>query len=131
MNINSAFPSKYLKADADVDEDGIVVTIKLVKVENVGQGARAEQKPVVYFDEVDKGLVLNKTNATFIVSIAGDDDTDGWKGTKIRLIATDVEYAGDLVRGIRVRRVAAAKKPLSVKRPSESVDDTGADDVGF
>lgn len=122
MNINSAFPSKYLKADADVDEDGSVFTIKNVKVENVGQGAKAEQKPVVYFEEVDKGLVLNKTNANFIVSILGDDDTDAWKGQQIKLIATDVEYAGDLVRGIRVRRVG--KKNEKVATPS-------AEDVGF
>lgn len=110
MNINSAFPSKYLKADCDgIDEDGRVFTIKAVKVEMIGQGPKAEQKPVVYFDEIDKGFALNKTNANFIVSILGDDDTDAWKGQAIRLIATDVEYAGDLVRGIRVRRATAKK----------------------
>lgn len=130
MNINSAFPSKYLKADADVDEEGSIFTIKNVKVENVGQGQKAEQKPVVYFDEVDKGLVLNKTNANFIVSITGADDTDEWKGHKIRLIATDVEYAGDLVRGIRVRR-ASAKKSAPAPRATETVTAPDADDIPF
>lgn len=123
MNINSAFPSKYLKADTDVDEDGSVFTIKTVKVETIGQGAKQEQKPVVYFEEVEKGLVLNKTNANFIVGILGEDDTDAWKGGKIKLVATDVEYAGDLLRGIRVRRTAKPK-PGSVATPS-------AEDVGF
>lgn len=121
MNINSAFPSKYLRADEDgITEDGRVFTIKNVKVETVGQGAKAEQKPVLYFNELDKGLCLNKTNANFIVSILGDDDTDSWKGHQIKLIATDVEYAGDLVRGIRVRRAT----PKKVATPS-------AEDVGF
>ncbi len=105
MNINSAFPSKYLKADADVDDDGRIFTIKGVKVENVGKDDDAESKPVVYFEETDKGLVLNKTNANFIVTILGDDDTDAWKGQQITLIATDVEYQGKLLRGIRVRRI--------------------------
>lgn len=124
MNINSAFPSKYLKADADVDEDGSIFTIKKVTVENVGQGAKQESKPVVYFEEIEKGLVLNKTNANFIVSILGDDDTDGWKGGKIKLVATDVEYAGDLVRGIRVRRVASAKaKPAAATKHDELTED--------
>ena len=120
MNINSAFPSKYLKADADgITEEGRVFTIKGVKVETIGQGAKAEQKPVLYFAEIEKGFCLNKTNANFIVSILGDDDTDTWKGQQIKLIATDVEYGGDLVRGIRVRRAKA-----KVSAPS-------AEDVGF
>ena len=114
MKINSAFPSKYLKADVDITED-VIVTIKSIKVENVGQAGKQEQKPVVFFQELDKGLVLNKTNANMISKIAKTDETDDWKGTKIRLIATEVEYQGEIVMGIRVREIkrAAAAKPVA------------------
>ena len=66
------------------------------------------------------------------MSILGDDDTDGWKGGKIKLVATDVEYAGDLVRGIRVRRIAKASttaKPLSTKPAASIAPDE--DEIGF
>ena len=101
MNINSAFPSKYLKA-ADADDD-LILTIKKVTIEKVGQGAQMEDKLVAYFDEVPKGMVLNKTNARMIAKIAKSDDTDDWKGTILRVIATEVEYQGDLVMSLRVR----------------------------
>ncbi len=122
MNINTAFPSKYLKADVDVTED-VFATVSHVKMETVGQGAKAELKPVVYFNELPKGLVLNKTNAKMIGKLAKDDDTDGWKGTRIRLIATEVEFQGDIVMGIRVRDVKKAKP-----QPEDAIPDAPPDD---
>jgi hypothetical protein len=118
VNINSAFPSKYLKAD-DADPD-LIVTIRKVDMEKVGQGAKQETKPVVYFTGQDKGMVLNKTNARMIAKIAGDDDTDRWPGTKIRIIATEVEFQGDLVMALRVREIKK-KSGLAQEHP-ESVD---------
>lgn len=125
MNINSAFPSKYLKAD-DCDED-VTATIKAVKMETVGQGPKAELKPIVFFNELSKGLVLNKTNAKMIAKIAGQDDTDEWVGTKVRLISTEVEFQGDLVMAIRVREVkkagAAKKKAADPETPIDAPDE--------
>lgn len=124
MNINSAFPSKYLKAD-DADQD-LLLTIRGVKIETVGQGQKAEQKPVVYFQEVEKGIVLNKTNAKMIAKIAKSDDTEDWKGVKIRLIATEVEFQGDLVMSLRVREV---KKTTS--RTDETAEAPDDDSIPF
>lgn len=118
MNINTAFPSKYLKADVDVAED-VIATVKSVKVENVGNASKQEQKPVVFFRELDKGLVLNKTNASMIAKIAKSDDTDDWKGTKIRLISTEVEYQGQIVMGIRVREIKRAAKPVRTEEDAD------------
>jgi hypothetical protein len=108
MNINSAFPSKYLKA-ADAEDSDLMLTIAKVKVETVGQGPKAEQKPIVYFKEVDKGLCLNKTNAKMIAKIAKSEDTDDWTGVTVRVVATEVEFQGDLVMSLRVREVKKAK----------------------
>lgn len=128
MNINSAFPSKYLKADTDITED-VMATIRSVKIESIGQGAKTEQKPVVYFNELDKGLVLNKTNAKMIAKLAKSDDTDDWKGVKVRLIATEVEYQGELTMGIRVREVRrTAAKP---QEAPESVEAPTDDEIPF
>lgn len=130
MNINSAFPNKYLKADVDITED-VLATIKTVKIESVGQGAKTEQKPVVYFDKLEKGLVLNKTNAKMIAKIAKSDDTDDWKGTKIRLIATEVEFQGELVMGIRVRELKRAAKQATDDVDDLRVEAPSEDDIPF
>ena len=62
MSISKLFPSKYLKGD-DI-EDGDTVTITKVTVERVG--IDQEEKPVIHFEEKDKGVILNKTNAQAI-----------------------------------------------------------------
>ena len=103
MNINQEFPSKYLKSDADFpgDED-LILTIRDVKIENVGQEEEHETKPIIYFDEVKKGLVLNVTNKNTIVGLHGIE-TDNWIGKKITLYVTEVEFKGKMTLGIRVR----------------------------
>ena len=95
MDINAAFPSKYLRA-ADLAGAAVTVTIDRIELEIVGQGSQKEQKPVVYFAGKQKGLVLNKTNATMIAKIAGSSDTDDWHGIEIRLVSAEVEFQGEL-----------------------------------
>jgi hypothetical protein len=116
MNINEAFPSKYLKADVDVTPDEPVhLTIKTVVVEAIGTGAKQENKPVIYFNENKKGLVLNKTNATTITKLYGAD-TDDWTGKRITLLWKEVEYQGEMQPGIRVSlRAPAAAAPATPK----------------
>lgn len=108
MDINKAFPSKYLKA-ADAEDGDLLLTVARVKVENVGAKGKDEQKPVVYFTEHEKGMVLNKTNAKMLSKIAKSDDTDDWTGTKVRVIATEVEFQGDLVMSLRIREVKKSR----------------------
>ncbi len=103
MNIEQAFPSKYLKADTDIPESGdLIVTIDSVASETMGQGEKASTKPIVYFREVDKGLVLNKTNATTIAKLHGPE-TDNWPGKMVALFATEVDFQGKQTLAIRVR----------------------------
>jgi hypothetical protein len=98
MNINSAFPSKYLKA-SDFG-DPATYTVKVVYVEKIGR--EDDQKPVCYFGESDKGLVLNKTNSNVMQGLYGAE-TGEWKGEKIELYATQVEFSGKMVDSIRLR----------------------------
>lgn len=102
MNINDAFPSKYLKS-GDVPEDSdLPLTIKSVSVETVGQGDDAEQKPIIHFEETEKGLVLNKTNAETI-SRLHTPETDNWPGKRIALFSTEVDFGGKQTLALRVR----------------------------
>ncbi len=102
MNIDKAFESKYLAA-ADIPDDGdLVLTIKEVGMELLGQGEKAENKPVIYFEEVKKGMACNKTNATTIRNLYGPD-TDQWTGKRIGLFATEVDFQGKQTLALRVR----------------------------
>jgi hypothetical protein len=132
MRFGEAFPSKYLKSDADVpsDED-MNVTIKSYKLENLGMDDDKEEKLILYFRETEKGLVLNKTNGNTICKILGTDDLDGWIGKRITLFSADVEYKGEWKRGIRVRPRApkapvkptpAPGKPGKVAVPADDSD---------
>jgi len=125
MNINNAFPSKYLKSGDIPDDADLVLTIREVISENVGQGEEAEQKPIVYFQEQDKGLVLNKTNATAIANLYGPE-TDGWTGKRIGLFATEVDFAGKQTLALRVRLKAPRTTPAVV---TSSPDVSGLPEV--
>jgi hypothetical protein len=122
MNINSAFPSKYLKA-SDAEEGDLILTISKVKIETIGQGQQAQTKPVIYFTETDKGFACNKTNANLLTKYLGGADTDEWTGKKIRLVAAEVEFQGEPVMSLRVREIKRATKPAPPGAEPPPVDD--------
>jgi hypothetical protein len=111
MDIDGAFPSKYLKS-TDLQGRNISLTIDRVEVEEVGFGREKDHKPVVYFQRTKKGFVLNRTNSNTIKAAYGRD-TDGWIGKPVVLFPAMVDFAGDTVEAIRVRvaTTAAAAKP--------------------
>lgn len=108
MRIDSAFPSQYLKA-ADLQGKRVTVTMAHVQMEDIG----SEQKPILYFQGTDKGLVLNKTNSNTIMAAYGYE-TDEWNGQAITLVEAMVDFQGRTVAAIRivVPKVATiAQKP--------------------
>ena len=96
MKVSDQYSSSWLKA-TDLRGQPITVTISDVKMEQVGQ----DHKMVCYFQGKDKGLVLNKTNATTIATSLGDE-TMGWGGRQIVLMPTKVNFQGQMVDAIRV-----------------------------
>ncbi len=97
--LNDLFPSRFLSA-ADLQGQEVIATIDRVEIEKFDDDA---QKPIVYFQGKTKGLVCNKTNFKSIALFAGDD-TDGWPGAIIILFPMMVDWKGQVVEGIRVRR---------------------------
>lgn len=97
MNINEAFPSNYLKA-TDLQGREATVRIDRLEFEKVGD----DTKPVLYFQGKDRGIVLNKTNATNI-SAAYSQETGNWIGKSVTLFTAWVDFQGKSVEAIRVR----------------------------
>jgi hypothetical protein len=105
---NDLFPTKYLSAE-DLEVD-ISVTITGSEIATfAAQGERpAEEKLIVRFAEVQKGLALNKTNFNLIVKATGEKDSMNWNGKKITIGKESVTYKGDIVDAIRVKDAKAS-----------------------
>jgi hypothetical protein len=114
MNRNGLYPSKYLKANPDVLSD-ILVTIRDVIIEVLGQ--ELDEKPVIYFDETRKGLVLNQTNFNNIARICGSDETNDWVGQKIVLTTEMIIFRGQTGPAIRIRQ-PAPRSEVRAARPA-------------
>ena len=104
MNIDQAYPSKYLKS-ADIDNP-IKVVIRGCRIEGIDEEGK-EQKPVLYFNGMDRGLVLNKTNATMISGAFGSE-TDNWTGKTVGLwVDPNVMFGNEKRPGLRVKVFSA------------------------
>ncbi len=134
--LNEMFPSRWLKA-SDFEDGDQVMTISDLKTEKIGQGRDADDKWVLFFEEDEKGLVLNKTNTNTIAKLHGDD-TDEWIGKQVTLFATEVQFQSEMVEAIRIRskppRQAKAKtapapakaKMVVTREPGDDDDDDEA-----
>jgi hypothetical protein len=98
VNSSEYFGGSYLKV-GDL-RDIVKLTIKKAKEVEFDDG----KKLAIEFDEIDKLLILNKTNAERISALAGDSETDKWPGTKIELIKAYATFRGQEVECIRVKR---------------------------
>lgn len=132
MKIGEMKESKYLKKE-DVG-DGVLVTIKSIKHENVGLDTQPEEmKYVMYFNEAvnneHKGIVLNWTNIQLAAKACGSEDTDDWPGKQVVLYEDpNVSFQGKLVGGIRIRAPKQPQQPAVVASENPAA---GLDDIPF
>ena len=130
--VGEMIESKYLK-QSDV-QDEMTVTIQKVGKANVArEGDEPEYKWLVRFDELAKPMVLNSTNIKRLAKACNSDDTDEWLGKKVTLyVDPDVEFAGNVVGGLRIRakQAAPATRQVPPKQTGGKFDDM-ADDVPF
>lgn len=96
-------PSKYLRASDLQGKDWPLTIDYVIRDEELtlSTGAK-EKKPIVFFKETPKGLVLNKTNKVTIMSLHGKMVKD-WLGKRIAVFPTEGTFGGKTVDCIRVR----------------------------
>lgn len=95
--------SSYLQKSDVNGEDGINVTIRGVKFEEVGD--EKEKKAVLYFQEHEKGMVLNLTNKDRLKHATGEHTTQGIQGKRIGLFNDPtVMFGAKMTGGIRIRK---------------------------
>lgn len=103
-------PSPHLTA-ADLDGDTIV-TIKGDGREHVG--VKQELRGVLYFEEFERGMVVNVTNRTLIKAATGCLYVDELIGKRITLYQSEATLEGKVVPCIRVRGTAPSEKALKL-----------------
>lgn len=110
MNANDLFPpSEYLKSE-DVEESGgeMQLTIKSVaRKEYEEDDGTKTVKGVLSFQELEKKLTLNVTNANTLIAMFGKDNIDkAWVGkTVILYVDPNVKYGTKIVKGLRIRLI--------------------------
>ena len=99
----------------DTSLEGEEVTIKgYESIEIEVKKDEYEKKWIVYFQEKEKGLVINKTNRNMLSQIFGGEVKQSI-GKKITLYyRDDVEFQGRLTKGLRLKRCVSSVKAMSV-----------------
>jgi len=121
MNVDDLKQSRFL-SKKDVASP-ILVTIKGYKEMNV---AREQDKPdmqcVLYFEEIEKPIVLKVTNGNLIAAIIGSKELEDWIGHKIVLFFDPtVSFGSELTGGIRVRAAKNQPAPVEIPEPDPSI----------
>jgi hypothetical protein len=109
------YGSKYLSA-ADLKDDEPRLKIGKVAVAELrDKSGTTRRKYVVFFEGVDKGLVINKTNARRLAEAYGKQSTK-WIGQIVQLYSEETDFG----KGVRVRPM---RTPVIPAKPDPDFDD--------
>jgi hypothetical protein len=98
----SKFLSNYLRKEEIEGE--VPLTIASAAEEEVGFGENKSLKLVVYFKEIEKGLVVGSKAVLNMLIDAFSDETDKWVGEAVTIyVDPTVTYMGKRIGGIRVK----------------------------
>ena len=95
------YDEKYITA-FDLKGLDTVVTIREVRPEKVKSASGEATKPLVFFNEFEKGMVFNKTNGHSVAALYGSH-VPNWVGKQITLYPTETTYNGAQKPCIRIR----------------------------
>jgi hypothetical protein len=87
------FPSRYLAAE-DFQPEGTVLTVDHCEFEKMQDG---EKKLVMYFKEMQKGVIVNATKWKAMEMLTGSDESDDWDNARVRVFPGETTYNSDIV----------------------------------
>jgi hypothetical protein len=128
MNVNDIFPTRFVSA-ADLNGKSFTLTIRSVTLEDMqSHDNKTVTKPVAWFTNAAKGLVLNRTNTMIIADLYGPE-TDAWAGKRITIYATKVRAFGKMEDAIRVREEKPAPTGSPLGAPAAASAPADEDDA--
>ena len=129
-DLDQVYGSRFLSV-TDVGGRKIRTTIVRIKKEDLPSGDGAKRpRFVVFFEHLDKPMVLNATNKNELVEKLGRDPAK-WKGASVGLyVDPNVTYAGKRVAGLRLRVLGPGTTAKSAGSPEPPLHDgTGIEDM--
>ena len=142
MKLNDIYEStsNFLKA-ADLQGKKPVLTIATAEVveKDYQDGNGPKKQIVLSFEQTEKVLGLNFTNASRIAELTGSEDCDDWVGVSIKLFTEIVAFQNKKVDAIRIfpelpeapakGKVKAATQEFSGNQDAD--DDSGDISIPF
>ena len=125
-DLDQAYGSKYLSA-ADIGDRKIRTKIAKVGKDymNDRETGKKKMKFLVFFDSIDKALVLNATNKNVLVDALGKAAA-GWKGASVGIFNDPtVTFAGKKTGGLRLRVLAPPAKQAAAAPAAPAAATTG------
>lgn len=146
MNVKDLIVGKYLSAK-DMVGQRVLATLDVCQIEEFENKTTGvtDSRPVVYFEDLDQGMVLNKTNLKVLAREFGEE-TERWKGRRVLVTTHKVKTpAGAEVDGLRIEpwaepvvaapRAARRGTPAPAPTPTQAVtpreDLSATDDLPF
>jgi hypothetical protein len=109
------YGSKYLSV-ADLKDGEPRFKVGKVTIEELREkNGTTKRKYVIWFEGVEKGLVINKTNAKKLADAYGKQSAK-WIGQLVLLYSEDTTFG----KGVRVRPL---RKPATLAAPDPDLDD--------
>ena len=106
MKVGKYVAGRFLKG-MDLEQEFTTMTIDHADEETL----MGEAKLVLYFEEEDRGVVLNKINTRRLIEAFGDD-SDDWIGKRITLYTEPVDFNGKVTDAIRLKKAKSQAAPV-------------------
>lgn len=122
-DVDEAYGSRFLGV-VDIGTKKLRTKILKVRKEEVKDRdtGRMKKKLIVFFESIDKGLVLNVSNKNILVDALGKAPA-GWLGASIGiLVDPNVGFGGKRTGGVRLRVLgpAVTAKPAAKPEPAKA-----------
>ena len=101
-NWRKHFDYRYISGE-DLLEGAVTLTIKSIGIDDVQSERGKEDKVVIEFEETDKMIVLNKTNAKILTKKFSTPMVESWIGEQVELYSDTVSAFGKQVFAVRIR----------------------------
>jgi hypothetical protein len=113
LKANELCPSPNLQALDIGTELGDSVNVTIKGFDRAEVGKEKQIKGRVFFEELTRPMVINRTNLNTLIELFGND-TDDWFGQHCNMYVSETAMEGKVVRCLRLRAVRA-EKPLEDK----------------
>jgi hypothetical protein len=100
VSIGEMFPTEHIKC-ADLRGQSRTYTIKQVVKQEVEGDKGIKVRGVIKFQETDQSLVMNRTNATLLMTMFGANPQE-WAGKKVTLDPSTTKFGPETVECIRI-----------------------------